>query len=317
MNNTKIEWADEVWNPVTGCTKVSEGCRNCYAERMAKRLAGRYGYPKEQPFAVTPHPDRLELPMKWKKPRRIFVNSMGDLFHEDMMTRKTKTVLPSEFGFGQHAISLRGFYVVIMDIVEQCPQHTFLFLTKRPEIMSEALLDPPAQTTPLHYGGGNVPLPNVWLGVSVEDQETADRRIPELLRTPAARRFVSLEPMLGPVDLAKYLPHCDDPTCEGECGESGRRFLDWVILGGESGPGARPMHPDWVRSVRDQCAAAGVPFFFKGWGEWAEDYQHGHAASGVRCVRFPDGTLVERIGKKYTGRKLDGREHLEFPEAGR
>src|SRR3990170_4343202 len=167
MANTKIEWATKSWNPITGCTKVSAGCQNCYAKRMAKRLAGRYGYPKDNPFAVTPHPERLQEPLSWKKPQRIFVCSMGDLFHE--------------------AVSF-SFVRRVLDIVDSCPQHTFLFLTKRPERME-------------YY-----PRRNVWLGVSVENQETEDERIPLLLQPPAAKRFVSYEPALGPVDFSAFLP---------------------------------------------------------------------------------------------------------------
>ncbi|MDH5477805.1 MAG: phage Gp37/Gp68 family protein [Nitrospinota bacterium] len=250
MSKTKIEWADRVWNPVTGCTKISPGCKNCYAERMSRRL-GKIkgsGYPPADPFAVTIHPDRLEEPLKWRKPSRVFVCSMGDLFHEKVP---------------------RDFIHRVIYIPRVFPQHTFMFLTKRPQRMREVLLSPIRYMLPLHYKEG-FPLLNVWLGVSIEDQTTADDRIPWLLHTPAAKRFVSFEPALEPVDMTPYLSE-----------------LDWVIMGGESGPGARPMHPDWARKVRDDCKETGAPFFFKQWGGW---------------------------NKKTGGHLVDGVEHLEFPE---
>ena len=261
---TKIEWAEESWNPVTGCTPVSEGCENCYAARMAKRLAGRAGYPADNPFRVTLHPERLDQPAKWRKPRRIFVCSMGDLFHEDVL-----------------AGGRFGFIDKVMQVIYDYKQHIFIILTKRPE---------------------NIPnwwawetWPNLWLGVTAENQARADERIPVLLSIPAAVHFVSIEPCLGPVDLEKPVgiigdrdswvleqavgqprplvacPECDgtryfqtDPHVEycGACGGSGWG-LDWVILGCETGPGRRTMQPVWARDVKDQCVAAGVPFFLK------------------------------------------------------
>lgn len=272
---SKIEWTDETWNPVTGCTKVSVGCKNCYAERMAKRLAGRFGYPADKPFAVTLHWDRLEEPLRWRKPRRVFVCSMGDLFHEDV---------PDEF-IGE-----------VFGVVHAASPHIFQVLTKRPERMRDFILrySAPGGPLPSHRG-------NLWLGVSVEDQATADERIPLLLKTPAAVRFVSYEPALAGVDFSRWLDPLGQDSCincgaderhylsaeeqarirwtdsgDALCGECGHDCcatghdpaLDWCIAGGESGPGARPVHPDWLRSVRDQCAAAAVPFFFKGWGAW-------------------------------------------------
>jgi len=243
MSKTKIEWTDVVWNPVTGCTKVSEGCQNCYAERMAKRLAGRCGYPEEDPFRVTLHPDRLNEPLKWKKPRRVFVCSMGDLFHEDV---------PLEF-IGK-----------VLCLARSLPEHTFIFLTKRPIRMRSALLawDMTGKTN-------GIPSSHLWFGVTCENQKAADERIPILLDTPAAVRFISIEPMLEEIDLNVALP-----------------LLDWVIVGGESGPKARPMDPDWVREIRDRCLSAKVPFFFKQWG----------------------GVI-----KKRNGRVLDGRTWDQMP----
>jgi len=268
-DNSKIEWLARegtkpaTWNPITGCTKISEGCRNCYAERMAKRLAGRFGYPADEPFRVTWHEDRLTEPFRWRKPRTVFVVSMGDLFHKDVSF---------------------DWILRIWSVMFYAIDHTFLVLTKRPERMAVflnewlpgawqlALLEP--------YPG---PFANVWLGITAENQQRADERIPLLLQCPAAVRFVSIEPMLGAVDLrtVKDTGWKDNPRWHpgqpiGTIDTLNRirwpipvakgtvsRPLDWVIVGGESGPGARPMHPDWARSVRDQCQSAGVPFFFK------------------------------------------------------
>jgi protein gp37 len=240
MGTTRIEWADRVWNPVTGCTPVSAGCDNCYARRMAQRLRGRFGYPWDEPFMPTSHPERLEEPLRWRKPARVFTCSMGDLFHSDVTN---------------------GMIRAVWQAMTNAQQHTFMVLTKRPERMLHWLVTP----------GGSDPIPNVWIGVSVEDQATADKRIPFLLQTPAAVRFVSVEPMLGPVDL-RYLQPGDPPTeIDALAGTHGLLRphrgscpgLDWVICGGETGPGARQMHPEWARSLRDQCQAAGVPLFVK------------------------------------------------------
>ena len=299
MSKTKIEWAEESWNPVTGCTKISPGCKNCYAEKMSKRLAGRFGYPAADPFEVTLHPDKITEPLSWKKPRRIFVCSMGDLFHDDVLDRWIAEVF-----------KIIGMCWAAKDSRKD---HIFMILTKRPERTRNFFRDWPLFEN----------LPNVWLGVTAENQEQADARIPVLLSIPAAKRFVSIEPMLGPVDLNDMLhPHnlgsfssltgihnWGKPHKEKEYGT-----LDLVICGGESGPGARPVHTDWVRGVRDQCKEAGVPFFFKQWGCWAEDKQHGLTTTSVRACRFQDGTLVERVGKKAAGRMLDGKEYLEWPE---
>lgn len=225
---TRIEWTNETWNPTTGCTRVSPGCRHCYAERMAPRLAGRFGYPPApDQFKPTLHPDKLDLPYTWKKPRRIFVDSMSDLFHPD---------IPFDFVD-------RVWYTM-----SACYQHTFQILTKRPARLREFILD----------RRPNI-LPNVWLGVSCEDQTRADQRIPLLLETPAAFRFVSLEPLLGYVDLSVYL--YPGFANNGRC-------LDWVILGGETGPDAREMNPAWERAVRQSCHNARVPYFFKRWGSF-------------------------------------------------
>ena len=255
MNKTRIEWADATWNPITGCTPISEGCEHCYAARMAKRLAGRHGYPKNDPFRVTFHSDRLEEPLHWKKPRKIFVCSMGDLFHEDV---------PREWMFA------------VLATMAITPSHTYLILTKRPDHMREvlqevydavpgggwdfALWDQWRQKTLAHdHEQPGLPLPNVWLGVTAESQKTADERIPLLLDTPAALRFVSVEPMLTGVDLNERELLCHTWRRGGTIGT----YLDWVICGAETGPRARPMNYDWGRELRNQCQSVDIPFFFK------------------------------------------------------
>lgn len=277
MNKTSIEWTEVTWNPVTGCTPVSPACEHCYARRMAKRLAGRCGYPAvPHEFEVTLHPERLSEPLGWKKPRRVFVCSMGDLFHEDV---------PDEY------------IDAIFAVMATAEQHTFQVLTKRPERMywwlqslyTRSLRYPAPGKRSVSYTYGQIgemlranaleygvrlgpinrsfPLANVWLGVTAENQEQADRRIPVLLQIPAAVRFVSVEPLLERVDLTRYMQIYVDPYTRKvyPLDPQGPK-LDWVICGGETGPGARPMHPDWARSLRDQCAVAGVPFFFKKMG---------------------------------------------------
>jgi len=292
---TKIEWCEETWNPITGCSPVSEGCEHCYARRMAQRLKGRYGYPEDDPFRVTFHPDRLEQPLKWKKPRMIFVCSMGDLFHPDVD------------------------WLTIDNVLNTCwraTRHTFLVLTKRIEA-AWYYFRSPIFLTPDHWRREFLDRGNIWLGVTAENQQRADERIPILLQIPAAKHFVSIEPMLGPVQIRGNY-HLGEQTIG-----SWPQGLDWVILGGESGPGARPMHPDWARSVRDQCQAAGVPFFFKQWGEWKP---YSKRLGGGIFIK-PDGTktcqgeywdgqaaAMNRLGKKAAGRLLDGREWNERPE---
>jgi len=258
---TRIEWADETWNPITGCSPISEGCQNCYAQRMAQRLKGRYGYDKDEPFRVTLHEDKLDDPFGWKKPRRVFVCSMGDLFHKNVRREWTARVLDAAF----HSYVDRG--------------HTMMFLTKRPERMREELS---------LWGvmrGIDVGKCGFWLGVTVENDNHL-WRIEELLKIKAAVRFVSIEPMLGPVYLKWALRPQLHPNLP---------CLDWVIVGGETGPGARPMQSDWARSVRDQCEAVGVPFFFKKHGNWW-------------CKQFNCRPEHRENGE------LDGQEWNQFPE---
>jgi protein gp37 len=215
---SEIEWTDATWNPVRGCTKISPGCKYCYAERFAERFRGVTGHPFEAGFDLKLVPEKLEAPLKWRAPKRIFVNSMSDLFHESV---------PIEY------------IARIGEVMAAAHWHSFQILTKRHQRMN-ALLNGDLR------GLGS--LPNVWWGVSVEDREYGLPRIDVLRRTHAAVRFLSIEPLLESL---------------GELNLSG---IDWVIAGGESGPRRRPMAPDWVREIRDQCDAAGVPFFFKQWG---------------------------------------------------
>jgi len=238
--HSQIEWTDATWNPVRGCTKISPGCAHCYAETFAERFRGVPGHPYEQGFDLKLIPEKLNEPLRWRKPKRIFVNSMSDLFHESV---------PEDY------------IASVVRVMEQANWHTYQVLTKRSERM-RALL-----SSTLRFAAE---LPHVWWGVSVEDRKHGLPRIDHLRAAPAAVRFLSIEPLLedlGQVDFTD---------------------IHWVIVGGESGRGARPMHIDWVRSLRDQCTAAGVPFFFKQWG-------------GVR--------------KKKAGRELDGRTHDDQPPA--
>lgn len=211
--NSSIEWTNLTWNPVTGCTKVSQGCKNCYAERMAKRLKAMGSPRYEHGFRVTLHPDLVELPKRWRQGRRIFVNSMSDLFHEKV---------PIEF------------IQSVFQTMRECPQHQFQVLTKRAKRLAE-VADQLTWTE------------NIWMGVSVEDNRVVDR-IDHLRSVPACVRFLSCEPLIGPLDSLNL---------DG---------IHWVIVGGESGPKSRPMSPDWVRSIRAQCEDASVAFFFKQWG---------------------------------------------------
>ena len=243
MSKTKIPWADETWNPITGCDPISEGCQNCYAKRMANRLQGRFGYPaKPNQFDVTFHPDRLTQVARWKKSRKIFVCSMGDLFHSNVPF---------------HALRKIFFYIYGQR------QHKYLILTKRPgnmKIRFEQLGK--FQYNPYDFN-------HVWLGVTAENQKRADERIPVLLQIPAAVRFVSVEPMLEAINIEEYLEPVGAETCSwGEDHRAkacGCRFnsLDWVIAGPETGPGARECKPEWIEGLYEQCKAGGVSFFDK------------------------------------------------------
>lgn len=278
---SNIEWTDVTWNPVIGCAHVAEGCRNCYAEKMSKRLAamGQDDYAQVIDSKgrfngkAIPRPDTLAEPLHWRKPRKVFVNSMSDLFHKDV---------PFEF------------IAAVYGVVAACPQHTFQILTKRPERMLEFMqwvseeaerasgsgirINPDAlvrgrRNVELHAQGKSPmldraagwPLPNVWHGVSVAEQKDADKNIPILLQVPSAIRFVSAEPLIGDVYLqANWL---DRMVAQAFGGHS----LDWVIAGGESGPGARPCDVAWIRSIVQQCKAAGVACFVKQLGKLPQE----------------------------------------------
>jgi protein gp37 len=321
--NSSIEWTDATWNPTRGCTKVAPGCKHCYAETFAERFRGVKDHPYEQGFDPRTAPDQLGLPLTWKRPRKIFVDSMSDLFHESFDFR---------------------YIAAVFGVMAACKWHTFQILTKRPARAAEwfswvrrqaavglecaGALHPLAVVTgsanhilgigSLPVPPGDLeswlwPLPNVWIGTSIANQDDADKNIHILRQIPAAVRFLSVEPLIGPVDASI-------------------RGIDWVIVGGESGHGARPMHPDWVRSLRDQCVAAKVPFFFKQWGEWAPFPAETAAREALPqnspvCLVKPDGRVIRpycgldapgaemvHLGKKKAGRLLDGRTWDEFPE---
>lgn len=362
-DNTHIEWTDATWNPVTGCAVVSPGCTNCYAMGLAgTRLqhhpsrAGLTIDTKAGPVwtgEVRLNEAWLTQPLKWRRPRKIFVCAHGDLFAEGV----------------PDAWIDRVFAVMAL-----APQHTFQVLTKRSARMREYLtgcVEPPSdlplskawltqwhrrhQVAQAMYDLGSafrdrlgkvrrLPLPNVWLGVSAEDQRRADERVPDLLATPAAVRFVSAEPLLGPINFEEAWHGEDalDSECWGACAwckkgypplhncqqgrgdwEKGRSGLDWIIVGGESGPNARPMHPEWARLIRDACASAGVAFHYKQAGAWAALQSDGgewpsDAGSMIRLrwdgSRGPEGWPMQRVGKKAAGRLLDGVEHNGMPE---
>lgn len=358
-DHTHIEWTDATWNPVTGCSVVSPGCTNCYAMKLAgtrlKHHPSRAGLTTEGKSGpvwngkLRFNEGWLDQPLRWKKPRMIFVCAHGDLFHPDVPD---------------------SWIDQVFAVMALCPHHTFQVLTKRPERMREYFAahrsgDPWAEAAdaiadliglaehPHVLEPKDLPLPNVWLGTSVEDQRRADERIPHLRETPAAVRFLSAEPLLGPIDVAKHLwpVHPSWPgayrspreaIAAGETVTYHRQALisrdwaasliNWVIVGGESGDGSRPMHPDWARTLRDQCAAAGVPFFFKQWGSWAPDtcgatadqLERAAAAAwdGTRFhyglhptdeAEYAGADVLYEVGKKAAGRLLDGIEHNGMP----
>lgn len=281
--STSIEWTDATWNPVTGCTKISPGCKNCYAEGIADRFfAKQYplnadGSPRK--FTdVRCHPERLVEPLHWKKPRRVFVNSMSDLFHEDVPTE---------------------FIARIWRVMRRADRHTFQVLTKRATRMREVLV------------GCKIPIWNIQLGVSVENQKQADERIPLLLQTPAAVRFLSIEPQLEAVDLTCFLgklPEDDD-------GAPYPGNISWVICGGESGPGARPFNLAWAESLLEQCKAAGVPFFMKQMGS----HPQVHSCRDESCTHPDCGMEDIHLKDRKGGDMSEWPAHLrvrEFPNSG-
>lgn len=311
-DGTHIEWTDATWNPITGCSIVSPGCTNCYAMRLAgtrlKHTPSRAGLTTDSKAGpvwtgeVRLNKQWLYQPIEWKKPRRIFVCAHSDLFAENV---------PDEW------------ILDVFTVMATASHHTYQVLTKRADRMREFISRPDLlndiYANWYTFSGGacevqSWPLHNVWLGVSAEDQRRADERIPELLATPAAIRFVSAEPLLGPISFrwAKWDDWKDEngrPRLSVDHLD-GLRKLDWIIVGGESGTGARPMHPDWVRSIRDQCASAGTAFFFKQWGAWLPGGQQ--MADGRPWA--PAGGNNLHAVKALTGRLLDGIEHNAMPQ---
>lgn len=267
---SKIEWTDSTWNPVTGCTKVSSGCKHCYAETFAERWRGIPGHPYEQGFDLKLWPDRLEIPLRWTKPRNIFINSMSDLFHEDVPEK---------------------FIQAVFTTMASARQHRFQILTKRPERMNKLLWKWKVRGLTLRSGFGST-LPNVWLGVSVEDQKSADERISILLDIPAEVRWISAEPLLTPLNLTRFL------YTRGEMGGNRDLYnkLDWVVVGGESGPHCRPMDATWAMDIRDQCISADIPFFFKQKGGAKKKYS-GRILAGRTWDQMP-GNLSPETGQR-------------------
>ena len=281
--NSRIEWTDHTINPWHGCRKVSPGCDNCYMHRDKKR------YGQDPSKIVRAVDNTFNKPLHWKDPAMVFVCSWSDFF--------IKNADPWRSDF--------------WEVIRKTPHLTYQILTKRPQNIKGRLPD--------DWGQG---YPHVWLGVTAENQAMADERIPILLQIPAAKRFVSVEPMLGPVDIRLYLPN---PSGSLMITASGREYinrLDWVICGGETGPGSRPMHPDWARSLRDQCQGAGVPFLFKQWGEWVPSNQYPPELNGVRLSRYMRFTFgadfqhMFHVGKKAAGRLLDGQLWDQYPTEG-
>jgi protein gp37 len=340
-DKTNIEWTDATWNPLRGCSRVSGGCRHCYAEGVAARIIamdrGR-GVPEGEGSydgllakggqwngQVKLVHNLLDQPLRWTKPRKIFVNSMSDLFHESVPFDYIASVF--------NVMAFASWH--IFQVLTKRPRRALEFFAwledhpERPVYDCQTLLSPGTAWQPLllaaHFGPSlpkgykldiayQWPMPNVWLGVSVEDQASADERIPVLLEAPAAVHWLSMEPLLGPVNLLNIE---DQP---------GLRRIDWVVVGGESGPNARPMHPDWARAIRDQCEGACVPFLFKQWGEWVPGENVQSTRGIVRTASLVNGEWhfgeedltreggnvddepdLYRMGKKNAGRLLDGR----------
>lgn len=359
-SSSRIEWCDATWNPIVGCSPISTGCANCYAQRMAHRLGNNPATPQFDGLTVDEKwtgkvrvvQSQMDKPLTWPKHKKIFVCSMGDLFH--------------------HSAYFAWVDLVVARMI-LAPQHTYIILTKRPDRMLKYLQsvkiadlivassDAPCDPVPLPA----FPLRHVILMTTVENQAAVDARLPPLLECGAMgwRTGVSIEPMLGPVSLTR-IAHGDESDLDSLRGEvvytpqhfaiKPRPFgakLSWVIVGGETGPGARPMHPDWIRSLRDQCAEAGTPFFFKAWGEWGtaridirdglpawdvfHSFEHycdkaptrmwkgdklicpdGHVpTSGCKAGKTYPMAIITRVGKRKAGRLLDGREHNDFPES--
>lgn len=319
MENSKIEWTHHTFNPWIGCVKVSEGCKNCYAEALDKRW-GRDNWGANASRTRTSDA-YWKNPIKWNrqaekegKRLRVFCASLADVFEDNE--------------------KLIEWRMELFMLITLTPHLDWLLLTKRPENVMKMI---PADWHPKDYGDDQpirrVFPKNVWIGTTVENQEQADLRIPELLRIPARVRFLSCEPLLGPVVLKNYLPDHSASLVKGDAPTL--RGIQWVIVGGESGHGARPMHPDWVTRIGGQCAGHSIPFLFKQWGEyaplkatsndWAEYRDDGDKyltqQDGVVPVKWfgekftKEATIVYRVGKKKAGRLLDGVEYTAFPSA--
>lgn len=351
--NSKIEWCDHTFNPWEGCTAVGPGCDNCYAEARNLRFNGGQainwgtGAPRRRTSEAN-----WRLPLKWEKSAFWFMecNACGSrgeskghvcqhCHSTDMKEARPRVFCASLADVFDNEVPAQ-WRLDLFELIRATPHLDWLLLTKR---IGNATRMLPEKFSPATH-------PNVWIGATVVNQAEADRDIQKLLAVPAARRFLSIEPMLGPVDLGRVFATCSDErsslgcdcstghmnalTGVARCGRTGERYVDfpgvdWVICGGESGPHARPMHPDWPRSLRDQCAAAGVPFLFKQWGEWEDaapitgvrfgdelrrgTVQHLHAAGNPEGYFRRGDAYVRRVGKKAAGRLLDGREHNGFP----
>lgn len=319
--NTKIEWCDHTFNPWTGCMKVSPGCDRCYAEGWSKRAGAKVGKWGAGAPRVRTTAANWKLPMKWEagaeafraahgRRQRVFCASLADVFDNEVDPQ---------------------WRADILRLVDQTPNLDWLLLTKRIG-NANVMLDQAEMIVCGSIWTNYRPRPNIWLGATVVNQEEADRDIPKLLATPARVRFLSMEPLLGPVDLRfptkTWAPDRCNHCCNGDrcdtpghherarcpyCRGTGRqKILEWVITGGESGPGARPAHPRWFRSVAKQCRAAGVPFLFKQWGEWAP-YDRGRQDGWLLATPYSLDEPISKFGKKASGRLLDGVEHNGFP----
>lgn len=299
--NTKIEWCDMTWNPWIGCTKVSAGCKHCYAEAMMDKHYGRVQW-GPQGKRIRTSAANWKNPLKWNRDAKaagkralVFCASLADVFED-------KPDQPE----------MDDWRKELLQLIIDTPHLDWLLLTKRPENVNKILV---RLTEFMDAHSVFIRLPNVWIGTSIENQEQADKRIPELLKIPATVRFLSMEPLLGPVSIE---------TIDGALYDGGMPFpwqrlknpgIGWVIVGGESGPDARPMNPDWARGIRDQCQAAGVPFFFKQWGEWLHFDQGAKTAKAGKYHQWGGPFNWSRlVGKHAAGRLLDGREWNEFPE---
>jgi len=325
-DNSGISWTNATWNPVSGCTKLTPECTHCYAERDWHRLTHLAAYAGREFTDVACHEDRLDQPIRWKRPRLIFVCSMSDLFHDDV---------PDDF------------IDQVFAVMALSPQHTFQVLTKRAERMQRYLSDDhrasyvEGRAERMARGRGapipegkylKWPLAHVWVGVTAGTQATANERIPLLMKTPAAKHWVSMEPLLGPVDLLATPAGDILCRCDGCIEMTPETRLDWVVVGGESGPKARPMHSAWVKALRDQCVTNHVTFFFKQWGEWipgrdaTNDQLNnprvrggwvslaGGFHDGNNAAAFLEGDEnVLRVGRKSAGECIEGVEYKEMP----